>query len=179
MLDEHHGVTVREVEWPGEHDLATGDVLVTSIDGAVLGCWVGDCAPVVMIGRQGRIGVAHAGWRGLAGGVLDVAADAVAEPLDAVVLGPVIGPCCYEFGADDLALVAAGIGESVAGVAGTTSVGALALDVPTAVAAFARRLDVPLSVLGGCTGCAYPGFSHRVRRDRERHVVAVWQEVRP
>ncbi|MFP5488551.1 MAG: laccase domain-containing protein, partial [Acidimicrobiia bacterium] len=98
MLDEHHGVTAREVTAPGEHDGASGDVLSTGTDAAVLGCWVGDCAPVVLVGSGRRIAIAHAGWRGLAAGVLDVAATAVAEPVGHVLVGPAIGPCCYEFG---------------------------------------------------------------------------------
>lgn len=176
MLDEHHGVTVRDVTFPGEFDGATGDVLVTGVPGAVLGCWVADCAPVVLVGSDERVAVAHAGWRGLAAGVLDVAVEALGEPLDRVVLGPVIGPCCYEFGADDLERVAVGVGLGPDEVRGRTGDGRPALDVPGAVSAFARRWGAPVSVIGGCTGCGYPGYSHRVRRDLERHVVAVWSE---
>lgn len=177
MLDEHHGVTACEVSRPGEHDGASGDVLVTGLDDVVLGCWVGDCAPVVLVGRGRRLAVAHAGWRGLAAGVLDVAATALDEPVERVVLGPVIGPCCYEFGAADLAAVADGTGAPVEALSGRTTSGALALDVTAAVAAFAARHAAAFDALGGCTGCTYPGFSHRVRRDRQRHVVAVWQEA--
>ena len=176
MLDEHHGVTACEVTRPGEHDGAPGDVLCTEVSDAVLGCWVGDCAPVVLIGAGRRIAVAHAGWRGLAAGVLDVAATSLAEPVDRVLLGPAIGPCCYEFGADELRRVAEGTGASIDLVAGCTTSGTLALDVAAAVRSFAERHGVALDVLGGCTGCTYPGFSHRARRDPQRHVVAVWQE---
>lgn len=176
MLAEHHGVDAREVARPGEHDGAPGDVMSTGRFGAVLGCWVGDCAPVVVVGERGRVSVAHAGWRGLAAGVLDVAIDAVAERVDQVIIGPTIGPCCYEFGRDDLDAVAAGMRLPSDLVTAVTSDGAPALDVPAAVGAVARRLDVELVRLGGCTGCEYPGYSHRVRRDPQRHVLAVWQE---
>lgn len=176
MLDEEHGCIVREVDRPGAHDGASGDVLVTDLPGVVLGCWVGDCAPVALVGAGRRLAVAHAGWRGLAAGVLDAAADALGERVDRVVLGPTIGPCCYEFGADDLEAVAAGVGVPPHHLAGRTTDGGLALDVPAAVAAFTARLGADLSRLGGCTGCAFPGYSYRVRRDPQRHVVAVWQE---
>lgn len=176
MLDEQHGVDVVEVRRPGEHDGAPGDVLATSIGGAVLGCWVGDCAPVVLIGERDRVAVAHAGWRGLAAGVLDVAVDAIADRVRRVVLGPTIGPCCYEFGRDDLRAVAAGTRVPHERIVGSTSGGAPALDVPAAVAAFTDRIGAGLVRLGGCTGCEFPGFSHRVRRDPQRHVVAVWQD---
>lgn len=174
MLAQHHGVTVVEVDVPGAGDGAAGDVAVTSVHGAVLGCWVADCAPVVIVGDSGRIAAAHAGWRGLAGGVLDVAANAVGEPLATVVLGPTIGPCCYEFGAADLRRVAAGLGVSPATVTSATTSGAVALDIPAAISGFAERHGARLEVLGGCTGCTYPGYSHRVRGETSRHVVAVW-----
>ena len=174
MLDEHHGVGVRRVTEPGEHDGAPGDVAVTAIDDAVLGCWVGDCAPVVLVGGDGDVAVAHAGWRGLAAGVLDVAAGTVGA-LAHVALGPVIGPCCYEFGRGDLERVAAGGRLRPDEIAGRTTAGGLALDVGRVVDGFATRLGTTVTRLGGCTGCAYPGFSHRVRRDPQRHVVAVWR----
>ena len=177
MLDEHHGVRARHVTRPGEHDGASGDVLVSDLTGAVLGCWVADCAPVVLIGAGHRVAVAHAGWRGLAAGVLDVAADALGEPVERVVLGPVIGPCCYEFGAADLRSVAAGVRAPAEHLTGRSADGSPALDVPAAVAAFASRVGARWTRLGGCTGCTFPGFSHRARRDRRRHVVAVWQEA--
>lgn len=178
MLGHDHGVGVRHVGRPGEHDGSPGDIAVTSLDGVVLGCWVGDCAPVVLIGDRRAIATAHAGWRGLAAGVLDIAAAALAEPLRAVVVGPTIGPCCYEFGGDDLAVVAAGLDVGVGTIAGRTSSGSVALDVLAGIGAIAARWSVPLIRLGGCTGCSYPGFSHRVRHDVGRHVVAVWAEAR-
>jgi copper oxidase (laccase) domain-containing protein len=177
MLDEHHGVIARDVTQPGEHDGATGDVLTTGLTDAVLGCWVGDCAPVVLVGERQRLGVAHAGWRGLAAGVLDVAVAALAEEVTHLVLGPTIGPCCYEFGADDLDTVAGALDVPAALVSARTRRGTLALDVPGAIAAYADRLGVTCTRLGGCTGCTYPGFSHRVHRDRRRHVVAAWMEA--
>jgi hypothetical protein len=176
MLDEHHGLVARDVTRPGEHDGARGDVLATSVADAVLGCWVADCAPVVLVGDDRRIAVAHAGWRGLARGVLDVAATALAEPVAHVLLGPVIGPCCYEFGPADLCAVADGIGVPPARVTVRRPGGTVALDVPAAVTAFAERLGAGWTRLGGCTGCTHPGFSHRARRDPQRQVVAVWQE---
>jgi copper oxidase (laccase) domain-containing protein len=95
------------------------------------------------------------------------------------VLGPVIGPCCYEFGPDDLHRVADGVGVHVDVITARTGEGHLALDVPGAVAAGLRSVgvdvDTVFTTLGGCTGCTYPGFSHRVRRDAERHVMAVWR----
>jgi hypothetical protein len=177
MLEHDHGVDVRHVRQPGEHDGSPGDVAVTDLEDAVLGCWVGDCAPVVLVGDRQAIATVHAGWRGLAAGVLDIASSALGDQPSAVVVGPTIGPCCYEFGDDDLAAVAGGLGVDVGAIAARTSWGTVALDVTAAIAAVATRWSVPLVRLGGCTGCSYPGFSHRVRHDAERHVVAVWAEA--
>ena len=177
MLDEDHGVVARRVTVPGEHDGATGDVLVTDRTGVVLGVWVGDCAPVVLVGAGRGLAGVHAGWRGLAAGVLDVAVDALAEPVVHVVLGPTIGACCYEFAPTDLRSVADGVGVPEHRLTGRTRRGSGALDVPAAITAFAERIGATASRIGGCTGCTYPGFSHRVRRDPQRHVVAVWQET--
>ena len=60
-----------------------------------------DCLPVVFADRAGtRIGVAHAGWRGLVGGVLEATVAALqAEPAQLIAwLGPAIGPDAFEVG---------------------------------------------------------------------------------
>lgn len=176
MLDQVHGTDVVRVDTPGGHDRTVADAAVTALANAVIGTWVGDCAPVVFVGADSELAAAHAGWRGLARGVLSSTLDAMREPVREMVLGPTIGPCCYEFGADDLRTVASGVGATVDAIAGRTGDAALALDVPAAVRAFADGLGVPLTVMGGCTGCSYPGFSHRARRDPQRHVVAAWRE---
>ena len=177
MLHQEHGDGVVRIRRPGEHDRTVADAAVTDLGDVVIGTWVGDCAPVVMLGSGIGLGAAHAGWRGLAAGVLDATADAMREPVATVVLGPTIGPCCYEFGEDDLASVALGVGTDAEAISASTRDGRLALDVPATVAAFAARIGARLVRAGGCTGCTYPGFSHRVRRDRERHVVAAWRRT--
>jgi len=173
QLDERHGVGVVRVESPDAGDGASGDVAFTRLDGVVLGCWVGDCAPVVLVGAERQFAVVHAGWRGLAGGVIGAAIEAFDEPLVAAVLGPTIGPCCYEFGYADLCAVARGVGAEPSQISGATRDGTPALDVSAAVQHACG--DVDLQMIGACTGCRFPGFSHRVRRDPQRHVVAAWR----
>ena len=178
MLDQRHGTSVVDVARPGDGDGEQGDIAVTSCDDAVLGCWVGDCAPVVLVGAGRRFAVVHAGWRGLAAGVIDRAVDSLGEPLAGAVVGPAIGPCCYEFGSDDLDSVATGVHADRAAIAGTTRAGELALDVTAAVRSAVRQHGVEPAAVAGCTGCVHPGFSHRARRDPERHVVAAWRPSR-
>jgi polyphenol oxidase len=176
MLDERHGTTVVEVHAPGARDGSVGDVLVTSLASTVLGVWVGDCAPVVLVSDRAMVAV-HAGWRGLAAGVIDVAAGALGPAANArAFLGPCIGPCCYEFGCDDLASVAQGLRVSAETLAGTTTWGTLSLDVPAAVTAALASHGIALDRSTQCTGCDSRYFSHRRRRDVERHVVAVWKD---
>jgi polyphenol oxidase len=59
-----------------------------------------DCLPIALARLAGRPAVAlvHAGWRGLAEGVVDAAVSSLGEGPLAAAIGPGIGPCCYEVG---------------------------------------------------------------------------------
>jgi copper oxidase (laccase) domain-containing protein len=179
QLSEDHGVVVREVEAPGDHDGSTGDVLITRSNGAVLGMWVGDCVPVVLLGREWIAGV-HAGWRGARDGVLDVAIDAMefrGDPARVAVVGAHIGPCCYEFGSEDLDHMDRIFGPHVRSTDGR---GRPALDMGALVrlALRAWNPDVRIIDVGSCTGCRNElFFSHRSRAEPQRHVLAVWREA--
>lgn len=173
-LHQIHGSRVVVVTRPGEHAGVKADAAVTATDGCVLAVQVGDCAPVALV-ADGVVGVAHAGWRGLAEGVLPATVDAMrrlgAGPITAT-LGPCIRAGCYEFGVDDLDRVAATLGE---GVRGTTSVGTPALDVPAAVRASLGGVGVTdLVDLGVCTACSADHWSHRARAEGERQAVVAW-----
>ena len=67
QLDQVHGTAVVRVDAPGAGDGQTGDIALTDLEDVVLGCWVGDCAPVVLIGAELRIRRSPtpvgAGWR--------------------------------------------------------------------------------------------------------------------
>lgn len=83
------------------------DASVTDRAGAVCVVMVADCLPVLLCDAQGRaVGAAHAGWRGLAAGIVEQTAARVAalaggaaDTLHAY-LGPAIGPQAFEVGAD-------------------------------------------------------------------------------
>lgn len=184
MLDEVHGTTVVAVDAHPPWPLAgTGDVLLARQHDATLAVWAADCAPLALFGADGTsLVVAHAGWRGLADGVLDVAADALASTgttVAAAVLGPCIHACCYEFSSGDLDRVAAGIGASSSDVVATTAWGTTALDVPRAVAAGLARRGIALDSVGPCTGCDQRFRSHRRRNELERHALVAWFEEAP
>ena len=76
---------------------------MTFTPGSVCAVLVADCLPVFLASRDGhRVGVAHAGWRGLAAGVVEATVAALdCEPGELVAwLGPSIGPAAFEVGAE-------------------------------------------------------------------------------
>ena len=75
------------------------DGAVTSTVGRVCAVLTADCVPVLLAARDGsRVGAAHAGWRGLAAGVLPAAVARMGRPPSQIQawLGPAIGPASYE-----------------------------------------------------------------------------------
>lgn len=77
----------------------TADAAWTDRGDVALGILTADCVPVVLAApAQGIVGVAHAGWRGLVGGVLEALLAALpVKPSDLVAwLGPAIGPAAYQ-----------------------------------------------------------------------------------
>lgn len=177
-----HGTTVLVVEGPG--DAGEGDALVTRTPGLRVAVRAADCGPLVLSASAGHrmgvgVGVVHSGWRGTRDGIIGDAADALRALCGADQvsgwLGPSIGPCCYEFGEDDLDDVAATLGP---GVRATTLTGAPALDLPAAVRLAAAAAGVRVVGSDGrCTACSVDGsgrplfFSHRARNDAGRHGV--------
>jgi hypothetical protein len=99
-LEQVHGTRVVDLDaaWSGPADGATA-----SRPGTVCVVMTADCLPVLLADRGGRrVAAAHAGWRGLAAGVLPAAVAAMRTPPGEVVawLGPAIGPAAYEVGAE-------------------------------------------------------------------------------
>jgi polyphenol oxidase len=82
------------------------DASVARISGTVCAVMIADCLPVLFTNRAGtRVAGAHAGWRGLSGGVLANTVQALCEAGDApqdllAYVGPGIGPSAFEVGAD-------------------------------------------------------------------------------
>jgi YfiH family protein len=107
-----HGNTVTRVMGPpaegGVPDEADGQA--TAMAGIAPMVLTADCLPIAVAG-DGAAAMLHAGWRGLAGGVITEGVRAVRElgargPL-AAAIGPGAGPCCYEVGEEVHAVFAA------------------------------------------------------------------------
>ena len=97
-LRQVHGVSVVEAN-PGR--IAEADGSWTSTPGIACTSMTADCLPALFCNRAGtRVAAAHAGWRGLAAGVLEAAVESLeTEPADVLVwLGPAIGPQAFEVG---------------------------------------------------------------------------------
>jgi YfiH family protein len=102
-LTQVHGHDVVEIGASAPHAVPRADASVTRDAGVVLAIRVADCMPVLLAQRDGSvIGAAHAGWRGLAGGVVERTLAAMRCAANEVLawLGPAIGRTAFEVGTD-------------------------------------------------------------------------------
>jgi len=92
-----------------------GDALYAGEPGLALSVVTADCVPVLIAGPQG-IAAVHAGWRGIAGGVIPATLEKMTgDPGERTAwIGPAIGPCCYEVGEDVAGQVVAASAPEVA-----------------------------------------------------------------
>lgn len=100
-LRQVHGTRCVELYGPEDPDRIEADAAWTTQPGVVCAVLTADCLPVALADRNGRgVGVAHAGWRGLANGVIEALVTALpVDPADLVAwLGPAIGPAAFEVG---------------------------------------------------------------------------------
>ncbi len=98
-LTQVHGCAVAQSHSavPGE----VADAAITRRSAAVCAVLTADCLPLLICDRRGRAAAAvHAGWRGLAAGVIERTLEALGEvPTDLLVwLGPAIGPAAFAVG---------------------------------------------------------------------------------
>ncbi|QVM97518.1 peptidoglycan editing factor PgeF [Pseudomonas sp. SORT22] len=97
-LKQVHGVVVADAD-PGV--IAEADASYSDTPGIACTVMTADCLPVLFCDRAGtRVAAAHAGWRGLANGVLEATLKRLALPPEEVLvwLGPAIGPQAFEVG---------------------------------------------------------------------------------
>jgi YfiH family protein len=142
-----------------EPEQADGQATVAA--GVAATVMVADCLPVA-IGGDGAVAVVHAGWRGLAAGIIGVGVGRLRElgargPLSAAI-GPGAGPCCYEVGGEVHAAFAA---EGEAARRGRN------LDLKMIAALQLERAGVELvHDVGLCTICSDRSLFFSHRRDR-------------
>lgn len=97
-LQQVHGVAVAHAD---PSMVATADASWSATAGVACAVMTADCLPALFCNRAGtRVAAAHAGWRGLAAGVLEATLDSLDTPCAEVLvwLGPAIGPQRFEVG---------------------------------------------------------------------------------
>lgn len=179
-LKQVHGSTVVDAEAVAEPVEADAAVAVTP--GVVAAVLVADCLPVLVADRAGRaVAVAHAGWRGLAAGVLQNTVrrvrERIGDPCADVVayLGPAIGPQKFEVGPEVLAAMGASLPRAAEAFAPRGNDKFLA-DLFALARQALSQVDVA-NVLGGdqCTA-SDPTRFYSYRRDRVtgRQAALIW-----
>lgn len=176
-LSQVHGTTV--VVHDGRRDLPVADAAVAFEPGRVLAVLTADCLPVVLASCDGRrIGIAHAGWRGLLGGVLERTVLALGVPAAELVawLGPAIGTNAFEVGAQvrDAFIAAAAVD---AACFAPNARGRWQADLAGLAQARLARLGLPaVAVDGRCTfESAGRFYSHRRDPESGRQATLVWR----
>ena len=164
IISQVHGAHVAVGDEPGHHGDA--DAVLTSVPGLPITVATADCLPVVIAGGT-SIGLAHAGWRGVAAGVVSRLVDSMrSEGDDPTIaeIGPHIGPCCYEVGSE--------VVDAVGGFARTTRDGSRSVDLAAAVRA---QLDgITTIVSAACTMDDSRFESHRRNATPHRQVTVAW-----
>ena len=160
------------------------DASIATRAGVVCVIMTADCMPVLLADAQGKVvGAAHAGWRGLAGGVLEATVAAMraagAGELSAW-LGPGIGPAHFEVGAEVPAAFAhlgAGAGDAFEPLAGKP--GKFLGDLPQLARLALAKVGV--ATVHGGTDCTVSDASrfYSFRRDRVTGRMASLVWIRP
>lgn len=167
-----HGGSAREIDGSDLREAVVReehDALIARQRGDAVGVRVADCVPVLLFDEaSGHVAAAHAGWRGVAGGVISAAVAQLCRfaPPRALVaaIGPCIGACCFEVGDE----VVAAIDDAAPGDASLARPGPTGrphVDLRLAVRRQLRALgvdDARIEDVGGCTRCdAETYFSFR------------------
>lgn len=178
-LRQVHGIEVFDADGDTSNGEPEADAAVTHRAGVVLAVLTADCLPVIFRADGGSaVGVAHAGWRGLAAGVLEATVAALRVPPQELVawIGPAIGAPSYEVGTEvRAAFVDADSGAASAFIG--TRPGHWLCDLPALARRRLAHAGVARAYGGGFDTFADTRF-YSFRRDREtgRFATLVWIE---
>jgi len=177
-LVQVHGVTVADLDGVGSQGPA--DAAITRRPGKVCAILTADCLPIVFTTDTGDgVAAAHAGWRGLAAGVIGATVRAMGVPPERLIawLGPAIGPAHFEVGAEvreAFLRTDSGAGDAFK----ATLMGKFMADL----AMLARRQleNLGVSRIHGGGDCTYAHtdryFSHRRDGVTGRQATLIWRE---
>jgi hypothetical protein len=173
IMEQEHGDTVHVVE-KGERP-GKGDGLVMLERGVIGAIKTADCLPVILYAADLPVAaIVHAGWRGTAKRIAQKAARAMiargaGRNEIGVLIGPGIGPCCYEVGEDVVSeFRRAGFSEEVSARRG----GSTFLDLKKANREMIERERIDdVKDTGLCTSCRQDlFFSARRTKDAGRQI---------
>jgi polyphenol oxidase len=177
-LEQVHGTGVTELE--GEEPRNAADAVFTRRPGRVCAVQVADCMPVLFAARDASVvGVAHAGWRGLAAGVLEATVARLGAPAAHLIawLGPAISAEHFEVGGE---VRAAFVGQDAAAAAAFTANTRGRWQCDLAALVRQRLTTLGLTGLAGGAWCTYADrerfFSFRRDGRCGRMAALVWLE---
>ena len=163
-MHQVHAAELLVVDEPGPG--GTGDALLTRTPSLPLAVRTADCVPVVLHGRA-VVAIVHAGWRGLAAGVMETAVSAMDGDVERAAIGPAIGPCCYEVGTDVL--------DEFPGFESKTTWGTPSLDLwSLAEERIGRHGAVSVWRADLCTHCEAAFHSYRATGTADRQISVAW-----
>lgn len=172
-----HGVAVMRAHRDGGVGREDADAVVSDVPGLVVAVVTADCVPLLVSVSDGsRVAAIHAGWRGLVAGVVRsglgaLFEDGVCASELRVVIGPHIGPCCYEVDAPVLDAVAARFGREAEPAWRASRAGHAQLDLGLLARLECLRAGLETGAIGAidgsCTRCDAERF-HSYRRDGPR-----------
>ena len=172
-----HGKGVTSAEHCAAHPKTEADGIVAERPFAgVIAVVTADCVPVLAADERGRaVAALHAGWRGLAAGVVEAGIAALRARTDAArlvaTIGPHIGPCCYEVDAPVVDALRARHGAAADAALRASRPGHWQLDLGAVTRAALDALGLAGAdvgrIEGACTACDAERF-HSYRRDGPR-----------
>ncbi|AZC20826.1 peptidoglycan editing factor PgeF [Pseudomonas sp. CMR5c] len=176
-LQQVHGVTVAHAD-PAV--VATADASWSATPGVACAVMTADCLPALFCNRAGtRVAAAHAGWRGLAAGVLEATLDHLDVPADQVLvwLGPAIGPQRFEVGAEVREAFVTQLAEAAQAFVPSINAGRFMADIyQLARLRLAARGVTAVYGGGYCTVSDPRFFSYRRNPRTGRFASLVWLE---
>jgi YfiH family protein len=159
-----HGVAVASAQQcAGPHPAPEADAIVSVEAGVRVAVVTADCLPILIAADRGRaVAAVHAGWRGLAAGVIGACAAVMREQSEglkdwAAVIGPHIGSCCYEVDEPVLAAFEERFSETLPSASRHTRTGHAQLDLGLLARRALREAGIEgdriASLEGVCTSC--------------------------
>lgn len=170
----HGGRTIRaHAETAASLSQHDADAIVTSASNLPMAVLVADCLPIALVGRDSS-SVAHAGWRGLCSGVIESALATVGESGPRAWIGPSVGPCHYQVGAEVIERFRTAYPESPKLWKATED--GIFFDLPAAGRWVLNRAGAVVEDQEPvCTVCDERFFSYRREGTTGRQAVLVWR----